>query len=736
MSYDAPMQLSPMGNQPTRAMAPEWLSWLGGVGWRLLATIGLGFVIAWLLVTLSTTTISVLVAGIVAATFAPYVMALRARGWGRAKAAGVVSLGAVLIISGIVIVIILAFVPQIITMVTGLQTGLDKLQSLAASISLPPQYAAIVAKIADDIKSWVSVEAAAIARLGGMVVTITILAGLLTFYLLSDGDKAFTWAVPESMGWRRAPIRAAAVDAMQRVGGYLRGSAILGAVYGITDFAFLMLIGLGAPLAAPLAVLVFMGNFIPYLGGILTTACLLLVTLGALGQQAAIVLFGLMFVRNVIVSNLLRPVVYGKTVNLHPAVVLVVLPAGFAIAGIAGLFVAIPMAAFVVAVSGAVASVLAEEEPELRQPGNSEDDPQIPVWLDRMGQWSARLLIVAALAAVIVFIGGQVPLVVATVTIGVLLAATFRPLVLALERRGWSPGRASLVVTFGSFGIALVVIVASIASLAAQLPTLVDTTNGGATSVTDAEWFKTFVGLIGSGILGALISVIQGIAAFAVTMLLGALLTFYMLRDGSAGWASVTRRFSGWRGETVDVAGQRAVSVLSGYMIGTGGLAAFGAISQAIIMFLLGLPLILPIAILSFILGFIPYIGGAIGTLLAFLVAVKVGTTQDIVVMGVWTIVFNIVQGSFVAPVVYGKAVSLHPAIVLICIPAGMQLAGVMGMFLAVPVLGIVAAIWQSLIGVMSDRQHALAIQGKGNHPGAPPEHDPPPALAGEAEPA
>ena len=730
MSYDAPMQDGPLSEtaQP-RPLVPEWLMWLGGVSWRLLATGGLVVAIVFLAIELSTTTVSVLVAGIVAATFAPYVMALRGRGWGRAKAAGVVTLGAVLIILGIAVVVVLAFVPQILAMATGLQAGIARLQQLGDDITLPPQYAGIVAQIVADIKSWLTAEATALASLGAFVVTVTILAGLLTFYLLSDGDKAFTWAVPESMGWRRAPLRAAAVDAMQRVGGYLRGSAILGIVYGATDFVFLMLIGLGLPLAAPLSVFVFMGNFIPYLAGIITTVCVLLVTLGTLGNQAAFLLFILMIIRNVIVSNLLRPIIYGKTVNLHPAVVLIVLPAGFAIAGIFGLFIAIPMAAFIVAISGAVASILATEEPELRKPGDQDDDPEIPVWLDRLGQWSLRLLIAAAVGAGAIAIAGMVPLVVATVTIGILLAATFRPAVQALERRGWHPGRAALAVTFGGFGIALVVIIASLASLAEQLPALLNTADDGASSITGSDLLRTAVTQLGTGIFTAFLAIVQGIAGFSITMLLGALLTFYMLRDGSAGWRAVTRRFHGWRGETVDLAGQRAVSVLSGYMVGTGGLAAFGAISQAIIMAILGLPLILPIAFLSFILGFIPYIGGAIGTLLAFLVAVKVGTTQDIIVMGVWTIVFNIVQGSFVAPVVYGKAVSLHPAIVLICIPAGMQLAGVMGMFLAVPILGIVATVWRSLIGVMSDREHALAIGHGAAPPGQATDSDPPPAV-------
>ncbi len=277
----------------------------------------------------------------------------------------------------------------------------------------------------------------------------------------------------------------------------------------------------------------------------------------------------------------------------------------------------------------------------------------------------------------------------------------------------------------------IVVVVASIATLLATAPELIDTTTGGATSFSDADWVKALASQVGSGFFSALTALVQGSPNLAVTMLLGALLTFYLLRDGRKGWAAITRRFSGWRGESVDMAGQKAVSVLSGYMVSTGALAAFGAISQAIIMWLLGLPLILPIAMLSFILGFIPYIGGAIGTLLAFLVAVKVGTTQDIIVMGIWTLVFNIVQGSFVAPIVYGKAVSLHPAIVLIAIPAGGQLAGIIGMFLAVPILGIVAAIWRLVIGAMSDRQHALALEGATG----PPELESPPDAGGSPEP-
>ena len=135
-------------------------------------------------------------------------------------------------------------------------------------------------------------------------------------------------------------------------------------------------------------------------------------------------------------------------------------------------------------------------------------------------------------------------------------------------------------------------------------------------------------------------------------------------------------------------------------MIGTGAISFVGAGSQWLIMVVLGLPLALPIFVLSFFLGFIPYIGGFIATGLAFLVAVAAGDTFDIVVMGIWTLVFNIVAGNVVSPIVYGRTVHIHPAIVLVAIPAGAAIAGAIGMFIVVPALGIVAATWRTVLAL------------------------------------
>ena len=142
-------------------------------------------------------------------------------------------------------------------------------------------------------------------------------------------------------------------------------------------------------------------------------------------------------------------------------------------------------------------------------------------------------------------------------------------------------------------------------------------------------------------------------------------------------------------------------------MIGTGAISLVGAASQLVIMLILGLPLALPVFVLSFFLCFIPYIGGFISTGIAFLITIAVGTPVDIAVMAIWTLVFNIVTGNIVGPLVYGKAVHLHPAVVLVAIPAGAAVAGILGMFMVVPAIGVVAATWRTVLAVVGMRRHA-----------------------------
>ena len=65
---------------------------------------------------------------------------------------------------------------------------------------------------------------------------------------------------------------------------------------------------------------------------------------------------------------------------------------------------------------------------------------------------------------------------------------------------------------------------------------------------------------------------------------------------------------------------------------------------------------------------------------------------------------FNLIQGNVVTPLVYNRAVNLHPAVVLLAIPAGGAVAGIAGMFLAVPILAVISATWRTVLYVLGDR--------------------------------
>jgi predicted PurR-regulated permease PerM len=266
----------------------------------------------------------------------------------------------------------------------------------------------------------------------------------------------------------------------------------------------------------------------------------------------------------------------------------------------------------------------------------------------------------------------------------------------------------------GGFLAVSVVLLLTLGSLVEQAPEVADATTSGAGSLNDALGGHLGIATdaVASGALEslrALASVADAAASVIAVTILSTLLAFYFLRDGGQLWRRVTARLRPESMADVTSAGGRAFDVLSGYMIGTAAISFVGAASQFVIMVLLGLPLALPVFVLSFLLCFIPYIGSFLSTGIAFLIAIAVGSTADIVIMGIWTLVFNIVQGNIVSPIVYGRTVHIHPAIVLVAIPAGAAIAGILGMFIVVPALGIVAATWRTVLAVMAaDGERAI----------------------------
>jgi predicted PurR-regulated permease PerM len=106
---------------PQASLAPDWLRWLGAIGWRILVSLALGAFLVAIAVALSTTTVSVIVSILVAAAVSPYIQNMRARGWSRSKAAAAGTVGAVGVILGALILIALAIVPYVVQILQAVQ---------------------------------------------------------------------------------------------------------------------------------------------------------------------------------------------------------------------------------------------------------------------------------------------------------------------------------------------------------------------------------------------------------------------------------------------------------------------------------------------------------------------------------------------------------------------------------------------------------------------------------------
>ena len=701
---DSAATTSPPAARPTGSAAPPWLSNLASLAWRVTAVVGL-VIVAWLLASLLwAVTASIAVAVVVTALFSPWVMRLRDGGRSRNAAAAIVWASAMLVVVAIGIGLVLTFLPSIQRLVSTVEDAISTFQATLASLNIPPFVGEAIRDAFAIVRRFLAGETGAsgegVGALAAGIVTVIVLSVFLVFFFLRDGDRAWLWAFQAVEESKRDRITTAGEDALTRLAGYLRGTTILSAIIALTDLVFMLL--LGVPSAVPLAILVFLGGYIPYFGGIVTTAIILLVTWATVGNVAVIALLALIAVRNVILGYGIRPALYSRTVSIHPALVLLVLPAGYQLAGVIGLFIAVPVTAVVFAVGRATLAIVEPDNPPVL-PG------MVPAWLDRLAQWSWRILAAFVLVAILVGVFVSVPLVVMPIVLATIIAATVAPLVGWLTKRGWSRTRAVALSVGGGFLAIIGILLLAIFSLVSQVGGVMDAASTGADQVNTASGgaLGTLSGAVAFGrihVVTTVISMASALGSVAVVLVLSVLLSFYLLRDGASIGPRLLAHARPEVAPQLQAAGGRAFDVLGGYMSGTAAISFVGAFSQLVIMIVLGIPFALPVFVLSFFLCFIPYIGGFISTGIAFLLTVALGSATDVVIMGIWTLVFNIVTGNIVSPIVYGRTVHLHPALVLVGIPAGSAIAGILGMFMVVPVLGIISATWRTVLDVMGSR--------------------------------
>jgi predicted PurR-regulated permease PerM len=320
----------------------------------------------WILGRLVPVLVTVACALMLAGTLAPMVRWLEARRIRRGLALATVFLGALLVL----VVVLLVTVPSLWRAGSKFVEDLPRFRDhLAEALASHPRTASLAERVQrlepDRLLEGVDLGAAlALSASMAEVIGYGITALFLTVYLLADRERM--QGVLYALVPRRYHVRTARVliSLEAIVGGYIRGQVITSALIAI--FTFLLLTVFRVPDALALAAFAGLTDVIPFVGGILATAPAALAALSR-GTGVTIAVLVVMVAYQEFESRVLIPRIYGRTLKLPSAGVLVALLVGGRLGGIFGALFALPMAA-------AIVSLVKELRVEL--PGEAGRDPE------------------------------------------------------------------------------------------------------------------------------------------------------------------------------------------------------------------------------------------------------------------------------------------------------------------------------------------------------------------------
>jgi predicted PurR-regulated permease PerM len=334
--------------------------------------------------------------------------------------------------------------------------------------------------------------------------------------------------------------------------------------------------------------------------------------------------------------------------------------------------------------------------------------------------WSWRLLLmgVAVYAAVRVLV--LLSLVVIPLVAALLLAALLRPVAELLQRR--LPGPLSALLTL----LISAVVLGGLGYLiglrfARELPSLIEQLVGTVRRLRAALGGGGGVGQFQlDQIEGTVINWLQRnqsqavaylttgagyLVEFATLTLLTLFITFFLLYDGERIWGWLRTPLPARESHRVDQAGRAAWGTITGYVRGTAVIATIHGIVIGFVVFLLGVPLALPLGVLVFVGSFIPFIGALVAGGLAILITFGThGWLAALILLGV-LIVESQLEVHLLQPLIVGRYVRLHPLAIGLSFAVGTVLAGIVGAIVAVPTAAVIHQAWPALRGQDRDRR-------------------------------
>jgi predicted PurR-regulated permease PerM len=324
--------------------------------------------------------------------------------------------------------------------------------------------------------------------------------------------------------------------------------------------------------------------------------------------------------------------------------------------------------------------------------------------------WSLRILLVALGVILFGLLIGELWSIAFPVFLGLIIATVFEPPVTWLRAHGWPSLLATIVVFVVFLAVIAGIVTALVPTVASQAPEIAQAAGAGVEQVQ--RWLggppfnlgQTQIGMAvqtatdrlqqnATTIAGGVVTGVTAVAGGLVDLVLALVLAFLFVKDGTRFLPWLTSVVGRRAGGHLEQVGRRCWRRLGGFIRSQAIIGAADAVFIGVGLALFGVPLALPLAVLTFFGAFIPIVGSLVAGILSVLIALVVkGPTVALFVL-ILILVVQQVEGNLLQPIVQGKGLGLHAAVVILAVTAGSSLAGIAGAFLSVPIAAVGAEI-------------------------------------------
>lgn len=343
----SPSPSDPAARPSLRSMLTDKFGQLALRSLQIIVVLILATVVVFALVQLKLVVIPLLIAIILAAAVSPVLRWLKHHGFSAMMATWVTLVAAILVFGGLITLIVFAVRGQWDELGKRASEGVDNLQGFITNLPFDIDQSQIedAKNSALDFLTSSQFGSGALAGVSaaGEVITGAVLAIVILFFFMKDGPQIWAFLLKPFKGYRHERGERIGHTAVRTLGGYIRGTAVVALVDSVAIGVGVAIVGV--PLALPLAIIVFVGAFIPLIGATLAGVLAALVALVANGPVAALVVVAIVIAVNQLEGNFLQPVVMAQSLKLHPLVILVALTAGTILGGIVGAVLSVPIAA-------------------------------------------------------------------------------------------------------------------------------------------------------------------------------------------------------------------------------------------------------------------------------------------------------------------------------------------------------------------------------------------------------